>query len=432
VNIVVSERFWGVKPPLGGLRSNVGAVPTSGADLDGARRLVVERDLVRAAFGHITVDAMMTLPFDALGPTKTLLKRFFSAEPWGEGDDEALAAAVGPGEGTWRHTLDPDVILGYGWREGRFGVRVTAATPPPPSGAHGSGDSPAGDALAGTFDGPVVPEATPNPRSIRFHVGGGRVQVDPVPGQASRWYESVAAAADDPPAARLFAEFEEVANVLVGPDFVAVGLHRAADWERLLRPVLDVVTDEFADPDAPPDTSGPRVMGGPAGAGVVGPGPPPTARSGAGHGAHSVDRRPSRLERAWHDLGSLRPGAKADDLARVREAASGDDPARRQVAANLLGEADPETAAADWARLVVDPVRSVRRAAVDAVVDAGRPELRALLETALADTDAWVRWKALRGLAQLGAGPSQAPVAALADDPDFRVRLEVAAALRQR
>jgi HEAT repeat protein len=225
-----------------------------------------------------------------------------------------------------------------------------------------------------------------------------------------------------------------VANVLVGPDFVAVGLHRAADWERLLRPVLDVVTDEFADPDAPPDTSGRRVMGGPAGAGVVGAGPPsgaPTAaRTGADPGA-AGDRRPSRLEQAWHDLGTLRPGAGADDLARVREASAGDDPARRQVAANLLGEADPGTAATDWARLVVDPVRSVRRAAVDAVVDAGRPELRGLLETALADADAWVRWKALRGLAELGPGPSRAQVAALADDPDFRVRLEVAAALRR-
>jgi hypothetical protein len=41
-----------------------------------------------------------------------------------------------------------------------------------------------------------------------------------------------------------------------------------------------------------------------------------------------------------------------------------------------------------------------------------------------------VRWKALRGLTQLGAGPSRAAIAALADDPDFRVRLEVAAAQR--
>ncbi len=387
-------------------------MPTSGADLDEARRLVVERGLARAAFGHLTVDAFLTLPFEALAPTKALLKRFFSTEEWGPGDDDALAAAVGPGAGRWRRDLGPDVTLDYGWVDDRFGVRVSTTGAAGPAAA-----DPEPDLLAGTFGGPVVPEATPNPRSIRFQVG-------PIHGGPSRWYESAAAAADDPGAARLFAEHDEVANVLVGPDFVAVGLHRAADWERVLRPILAVVTDEFADPDAPPDTSAPRVMGGPAGAGMVGVGvvggTPPAADN----------KRLSRLDRAWRDLGSLRPATNADDLDRVRAAATDDDPSRRQVAANLLGEADPEVAAADWARLVTDPVRSVRRAAVDAVVDAGREDLRPLLETALADADAWVRWKALRGLSELGAEPSRAPIEDLAGDSDFRIRLEVAAALR--
>jgi HEAT repeat protein len=75
-------------------------------------------------------------------------------------------------------------------------------------------------------------------------------------------------------------------------------------------------------------------------------------------------------------------------------------------------------------------VRAVRRATVDAMVDAGREDLRPLLEAALDDADAWVRWKALRGLAELGPAPSRAAVLARADDPDFRVRLEAAAALR--
>jgi HEAT repeat protein len=60
----------------------------------------------------------------------------------------------------------------------------------------------------------------------------------------------------------------------------------------------------------------------------------------------------------------------------------------------------------------------------------GRQELRPLLERALADADAWVRWKALRGLVELGPAPSRDAIAARADDTDFRVRLEVAAALR--
>jgi HEAT repeat protein len=64
------------------------------------------------------------------------------------------------------------------------------------------------------------------------------------------------------------------------------------------------------------------------------------------------------------------------------------------------------------------------------MVDAGREELRLLLETSLSDSDAWVRWKALRGLAELGPEPSRTAIAAKAEDPDFRVRLEAAAALR--
>src|SRR5205085_5690108 len=206
----------------------VGGMATSGSDLDAARRLVIERGLVRAAFEHLTVDAFLTLPFEALGPTKALLKRFFSLDPWGPADDDALAAAVGgAGSGRWRRDLDADVTLDYGWADGRFEIRVSTGAGPATAAATATGASaePA-DPLAGTFDGPVVPEATPNPRSIRFQVG-------PIHHGPSRWYESAAAAADDPGAARLFAELEEVANVLVGPDFVAVGLHRAADWERL-------------------------------------------------------------------------------------------------------------------------------------------------------------------------------------------------------
>ncbi len=162
-------------------------------------------------------------------------------------------------------------------------------------------------------------------------------------------------------------------------------------------------------------------MGGPAGAGVVGGGVTAT-ESGDGE-------RLSRLEKAWLDMGGLRPADPAD-LAAVREAAAGPDPSRRQVAASLLREADEEAAAEDWGRLATDRARSVRRATVDAVVDVGRERLRPLLEAALADNDAWIRWKALRGLAELGPEPSRDAIAARAGDPDFRVRLEAAAALK--
>ena len=88
---------------------------------DAGRRLVVERDLVAAAFGHLT-EAMMALPFESLGPVKTLLKRYLSTAPWTAEDDDALAAAVGPGEGWWSRALDADVALDFGWTDGRFTV----------------------------------------------------------------------------------------------------------------------------------------------------------------------------------------------------------------------------------------------------------------------------------------------------------------------
>ncbi|MFN2608647.1 MAG: NifU N-terminal domain-containing protein [Acidimicrobiales bacterium] len=451
------------------------AAPGTGAEA--ARRQVVERGLVPAAFGHLTKDAFLALPFEALGPTKALLKRFFSPEPWTTADNDALAEAVGPGEGRWERPLDDDLTLAYGWDAHRFwlGVRSTISSPaggagpgdsplptpeggstapgadhdkapstvapavidpPSPPGAEGAGGRDAGgdgreqrggagnrsaagsdDPLAATFDGPVVPEATPNPRTIRFQVGS-------LHDGPSRWFESAPPAREEPAVARLFTSFPDVANVLVGPDFVAVGLHRPADWERLLRPVLAMVAEEFAASAEPAPASPRPSMGGPAGAGAPLVGAPPTPSAGPTGG-----RRPGRLEQAWQDLGSLRPADPAD-LARVLEATAGTDPSRRQVAASLLREADSRVASAEWARLAADEVRSVRRAAVDAMVDAGREELRPLLESALDDADAWVRWKALRGLAELGAGASRPAITGVADDRDFRVRLEAAAALR--
>jgi HEAT repeat protein len=77
-------------------------------------------------------------------------------------------------------------------------------------------------------------------------------------------------------------------------------------------------------------------------------------------------------------------------------------------------------------RLFSDDAPAVRRATVDAVADAAREELRPLLERALGDDDAWIRWKALRGLVELDPEPSRDAITALTRDPDFRVRLEVA------
>ena len=156
------------------------------------RRLVVERGLVAAAFAHLT-DAVTGLPFEALGPVKTLLKRYLSTAPWGPDDDTALARAVGAGEGWWRRPLDDDLALEFGWDRGRFRVAVRSAATPVERAV-----APVPDPLAATFDGPVVPEATPNPRTIRFGFA------HPIHEGPSRWYESVASTGDERRVARLF------------------------------------------------------------------------------------------------------------------------------------------------------------------------------------------------------------------------------------
>jgi hypothetical protein len=259
------------------------------------------------------------------------------------------------------------------------------------------------------FDGVVAPSATPSPRTIRF-------ATPPLHQGSSRSYDSPAAAADDERVARIFRDTDDVTTVLVGPNFVSVTISRPDGWERLLAPMLRIITEEFApdddneDDDNEPASSGPPVKSTPAGTG-----------SGS-------DREPRRLERAWAELGALRAD-RPDQLESVLAAVGDPEPARRQVAAALLGDAPHEVAYTAWERLLSDSSRTVRRSTVDAIAGAGREALRPLLEQALDDVDAWARWKALRGLADIGLGTSRALVDARTEDPDFRVRLE---ALRVR
>jgi hypothetical protein len=373
-----------------------------GPALDAARARVVAHGLTADAIGQLT-PVVSALPFEALGPVKQQLKLFFSDRPWTEADDRALADAVGVAAGSaGRHELEAGLTLAWGWAEDRFWLRVesedTASTPT----AGGVSGDPDWDQ---TFDGTVTPEATPSPRTIRFATGVAH------PGP-SRSFNSAADAATDPPVARLFSAFDTVTSVLVGPDFVAVTLSRPDGWETLLAPVLRVVTEGFSHEDpgaaATPDA--------------------PAVRSLAVGSPDHETREPRQLERAWAELGALR-AERPEDLEHVLAAARDAEPARRQVAAALLTDAPPGTSARAWERLLHDQSRGVRRSVVDAVVGANRDELRSLLEQALSDTDAWVRWKALRGIAALGVQPSRAAVEAHATDTDFRVRLEAARVL---
>jgi hypothetical protein len=365
---------------------------------DQGRREVAARGLTPAAVAHLTRDALGRIDLSVLAAVKGLMKRFFSPEVWTVDDDRALADLVGAGDGWWEYDLAQDLTLRFGWRDGRFRLDVgsTALT--------GSAR------LAETFEQPVVPEATPNPRTIRFVTGA-------LHDGPSRWYES-AAGVDDVRVARLFDAFADIDNVLVGPSFVAVGLRRAQRWEDLLAPVLGMVAAQFASPAAPADAG---ADSGPVDASRR---PEPAARE------RTPDDRRGSLERAWRELARLRPD-RPDDLKQILAAASSPSVAARQVAARVVADADPGTARTVWGRLVDDSSRSVRRAVVDAMADRGRPDLRPLLEHALRDSDAWIRWKAVRALVDLGIESSRDAVAALGSDPDFRVRLETAAAVRR-
>jgi hypothetical protein len=377
-----------------------------GPELDAARLRVVEHGLTPDAIRELT-PVVSALPFEALGPVKQALKRFFSDGAWTADDDHALADIVGAGTGGGRRELESGLVLTWTWEGGRFRLRVESDKRREGRGAPSGADATAATDLGQTFDGAVVPEATPSPRTIRF-------ATPPLEGGAARNYESATAASADPRAARLFGDFDEVTNVLVGPDFVAVTIGRPDRWEHLLEPILREVTREFAG-NAPPERGGSSSP----------------ADSGPARAIPSADetRAPRRLERAWADLGALRAD-RPHDLERVLAACGDDEPARRQVAAALLVDAPPDAAAGAWADLLGDPSRAVRRSAVDTIAGTERQELRPLLERALGDTDAWIRWKALSGIGALGADPSRAAIATVAEDPDFRVRLEAARLLK--
>jgi hypothetical protein len=368
------------------------------------RAEVAARGLVPAAVSAL-IPLMADVGFEELGLVKALLRRFFSEGPWTAVDAATLTRTVGPGtDRVVRQELAPDLTLVAGWVDGEFfldveqveGTGTAPVTPPPLD-------------LSRTFDRGVVPEPTPNPRTIRFATGRRSL------GAASASYLRGDPA--DERVATVFAADDDVVDVLVAADFVAVSLRRPARWPEALEPVLDAVADGFAGDDRPaPDADLPLDVRG--------------ATVASSSASSRPDRPATRLDLAWAELSALDP-TDADDRRRLLAATIHADAAHRQVAAQLLDRAPLAEAAPAWAALLDDPSRAVRRAALDAVVGAEHESLRPLLERALADRDAWIRWKALHGLAVLGIEPSREAVARLDDDPDFRVRLEAANAAQR-
>ena len=97
-----------------------------GPELDRLRARVAGENLTGDAVAALT-PVVRALPLEALTPVKQLLKRFFSDAAWGAADDDELARVVGPGDGSGRHELAPDLVLVWGWDADRFSLRIDDA-----------------------------------------------------------------------------------------------------------------------------------------------------------------------------------------------------------------------------------------------------------------------------------------------------------------
>lgn len=359
-------------------------------DLDRSRAEVARRGLVADAAGHLTAEVAGRLPFESLGPFKTLLKRFFSTQPWSDehaGELDALVATHVT-EGWWSHDLDGELRMSHGMQDGRYVLTVTGAGT---GGARRTGASP----FDRMFAGAVVPEPTPHPRKVKFATGGS-----PAPGI---WYQrSDPEPAGDQRVRRLLAE-DDVTDVMVAGDFVTIGLERGASWDDRLEDLLSLVTELFAAGEQPSV--------------------PARTRDELVREARRIPPRPEELH-------LLDP----DDQAHRRllgDALESPDARVRRIAVAVLAEAaDADVRRTALRRGWGDRSRLVRRTAVDAAADTGDEALRDLFEDALRSEDAWTRWKAVRSLGELGAAPSVECLEPLTRDPDFQVRLETAKVLR--
>lgn len=353
-------------------------------EFDAARAAVAERGLVGVASQHLTAEVAMLLPFESLGPFKTALKRFFSTAPWTDEDASGLSDLVTPhlDAGWWEHDLGGGLSLRHGIRTGRYRIEVSGAA----------------DTFMSIFDrafsGPVVPEQTPHPRKVMFHVGG-----EPAPGVWHRRGEEV----EDPRAAALL-EDPEVTDVMVAGDFITIGLGATASWEDRLEDLLATVTELFW-------TGGPTTA------------PARTRDELLDEAGHLKSARPEHLH--------LMDPDSPEQREILIEALGAPDPRTRRAAAVTLAlSGEHPVAQAAVVTGYADVALMVRRAAVDAAADLEDEAFRPLFEEALFDADPWIRWRAVRAIGTIGVEPSIDDLILAAVDEDFRVRFEAAAALQ--
>jgi hypothetical protein len=357
-------------------------------DLDASRATIAARELVATASGYLTADVATRLSFEDLGPYKNLLKKFFSPMGWTEEDRRALAALADPyvDDEWWEHDLGGGLRLGHGRRSGRYELWATGAAAPTAS------------IFDRVFSGPVTPEATPHPRKVKFTTGGS-----PAPGVWYRRHDPDPPT--DPNVRRLLAE-PDVADVMVAGDFVTVGLAATASWEQRLEPLLALITE------------------------LYGPGASPASAPERTREELLLEAGRARAEHRPEELHLLDPD-DPDDQARLTSALEDNSSRVRRIAVAVLAESrEPAVRKRAADRGYLDDSLAVRRTAVDAAADAADEQMRGLFVAALGSSDPWTRWKAVRSLGELGVDPSRDEVAALAEDTDFQVRLEVARVLR--
>jgi hypothetical protein len=358
-------------------------VPT---DRETARAEVAERGLTAAAAERVVRIALSRLPVPLVPRVTTQLRRFFSPSSWSAEDDAALAAAVGPGRDWFEDELEPDLTLGFGWRAGAFRVEVRYTPAAPPEGsttAEAATGAQPDRTLGDTFEDPIVVDTGARPTELRFGIG-------PNPGPPVTFTPGDAG---DPRVAALFRACPDLEQVTIGAGMLTATIADGTHWGEILLPLFDLIAAGFVPArEAPPD---------------------------------------HQLDRARRELGSLRPD-NPRELARIVDATTSPDPVFRRLAMERLSGADAAAGRAPWRRGLEDSSRAVRRATARVLAATASPDTRDLLEQALADADACVRYYAVTGLAAIGLSTSLSAVEGMARDSDVRVRLAAESALRGR
>ncbi len=348
--------------------------------MDSTRAAIHDLGLIGVASQHLTTEIAMHLPFEDLAPFKDALKVFFSRAKWTPADEARLSSLVTAhvAEGMWEHDLGEGITLTHGIVDGTYLLRVEG------------GAKPVESIFDRIFDGPVIPESTPHPRKVKFQIGG-----EPRPGVWHRRGEPV----DDDRVVSLLID-EDITDVMVAGDFVTVGLAARSTWEERLDAVLERVTELFWD--------GKESHG------------PVRTRDELLEEAGRLSVQEVRAE----DLHLMDPN-RQEHRALLIAALGADDPRHRRAAVATLALAgDDDVAMAAVITGYREKSRIVRRTAVDAAADLEKEAYRPLFEEAIFDGDAWIRWRAVRAISDIGVDPSEEQIILATADEDFQVRFE--------